>query len=125
MEWLVHLSDRCGDFWGLIREWLIEGKTPATKTPHAHGLFVIFCWCLLALQTERDAFKAKGQELEEELEASKGREKAVSATLEETQGRLEVSLSYGNDCRRCCAWFLSLLRVFCLVLCTTRRPFRE
>lgn len=58
------------------------------------------------MQAERDTFKAKGEELEEELEASKGREKAVSATLEETQGRLEVGVCFpGNDCRRCCAWF--------------------
>lgn len=42
------------------------------------------------LQAERDVFKAKGEELEQELEASKAREGALSAELQETQGRLEV-----------------------------------
>lgn len=43
------------------------------------------------MQAERDTFKVKGEELEEELEASKGREEATTARLDETSGRLEAS----------------------------------
>lgn len=51
-------------------------------------------YCTLPLfvfyQAERDASKAKAEELEQDLAASKGREGVLSAELEETQGRLEV-----------------------------------
>lgn len=50
----------------------------------------------LVWQAERDAFKSKGEELEEELKASKGREKAISATLEDTKDRLKVWFMFGG-----------------------------
>lgn len=45
------------------------------------------CWLV---QAERDELKLKGEELKVELEASKEREKATTAVLNETQERLEV-----------------------------------
>ncbi len=44
-------------------------------------------------KAERDELKAKGEELKRGLEASKGREEALSETLRETEGRLEVRRS--------------------------------
>ena len=41
-------------------------------------------------QADRDACKARGEELEGEVEASKGRERETAAELCDTQRRLEV-----------------------------------